>query len=116
MAQSRNQLGEIGEDGILRDSLGNEVPVGLDEAAKAGLQALIDGPMVRHMPSERDTFVNAGGVLTAEKYKREDSEPSGHVLDLEADTGTKDETSTASAVANAEADASAEGDKKSTKK
>lgn len=82
MAQSTNALGTIGEDGVLRDGSGKEVPIGLDEVAKQELLERLQGPMVRHMPSEMDRFLANGGVLRSEPYKREDSIQSGHLEDL----------------------------------
>ncbi len=79
---SFNALGKIGDDGILRDVNGNEVPVGLDDTAKAELQALIDGPKVREMPSEKDAFESFNVSLKARDYKPEDSQQSGTLEDL----------------------------------
>lgn len=84
MGYSRNDLGEIREDGQQLDNDGNPVKPGIDDTLKAELQTLINGPTVRHAPSERDAFFAAGGVLDAEPYKLEDSQQSGHAEDVKA--------------------------------
>lgn len=84
MGYSRNELGEIGEDGQLRDANGNVVPVGLDDKAKEGLQELLDGPKVRTAPSEKDNFFANGGTLEARPLEANDVVPNtGYKDDLQ---------------------------------
>lgn len=89
--QSRNDLGTIGADGRLRNNDTGEVIAGVSDATREAVLESLERK-VRHAPSERDAYFANGGVLKAEPYQPEDSQPSGHIDDLKDDKADGKET------------------------